>query len=169
MCSWRTWHLGWREAHPAHHGRPRYLHPPSPEAIRLPGGLRAGREGLRQARVRGGPALLGNRAEGGYGRRMIGDPEMYRASTSVEERSNLTLRTTVRRFTRLTNAFSRKAGNHARAASIGFMSYNFSTPHGTPTERAKGQRTTPAMAAGLEDRPWTMPDVTGRMDEAGLC
>ena len=100
---------------------------------------------------------------------MIGDPEMYRASTSVEGRSNLMLRTTVRRFTRLTNAFSRKAGNHARAVSIGFMSYNFSTPHGTPTERAKGQRTTPAMAAGLEDRPWTMPDVTGRMDEAGLC
>ena len=99
---------------------------------------------------------------------MSGDPEMYRASTSIAERSNLTLRTTVRRFIRLTNAFSKKAGNHARAVSIGFMSYNFSTPHGTLTERAKGQRTTPAMAVGLEDRPWTMLHVTRRMDETGL-
>ena len=137
MCSWRTWHLGWREAHPAHHGRPRYLHPRSPEGIRLPGGPRAGREGFRQARVRGGPALLGNRAEGGYGRRMIGDPEMYRASTAIAERSNLTLRTTVRRFTRLTNAFSRKAGNHARGVSTVFMSYNFSTRTG---RRRRGRR-----------------------------
>ena len=72
----------------------------------------------------------------------------------------------VRRFTRLTNAFSKKAENHAHAVSLGFLSYNFCMPHMTLTERNHGQRTTPAMEAGLEDQPWTMLDVAERMDPA---
>ncbi len=103
-----------------------------------------------------------------YKHRMIGDPDMNRVSTSIVERSNLTLRTTVRRFTRLTNAFSKKAENHVHGVNIGFMAYNFCAPHRTLTER-HGQKTTPAMAAGLEDRVWTMLlDVAERMDDAGL-
>ena len=101
-----------------------------------------------------------------YERGMTGDPDMHPASTSIVERSNLTLRTTVRRFIRLTNAFRKKAENHAHAVSIEFMSYNFCTLHGTLTTRAKGLPTTPAMAAGLDDRV-SMPDVAERMDEIG--
>lgn len=102
-----------------------------------------------------------------YERGMTGDPDVHPASTSIVERSNLTLRTTVRRFIRLTNAFSKKAENHAHAVSIEFMSYNFCTPHGTLTKRAKEQPTTPAMAAGRDDRVWSMLDVAERMDEIG--
>ena len=89
---------------------------------------------------------------------------MSRVSTSIVERSNLTLRMRVRRFTRLANAFSKKAENHAHAVSLGFMAYNFCTPHTILTQKAKGKKTTPAMAAGLEDHPWTMLDVAERMD-----
>jgi len=80
------------------------------------------------------------------------------------ERTNLTLRTTTRRFTRLTNAYSRKAENHAHAVSLAFMSYNFCTPHATLTKAHGGIKYTPAMAAGITDRVWTIEDVVARMD-----
>ncbi len=69
-----------------------------------------------------------------------------------------------RRFTRLTNAFSRKAENHAHAVSLTFMAYNFCTPHGTLTKERGGLKTTPAMAAGITNRPWQIEDVLALMD-----
>lgn len=96
--------------------------------------------------------------------RVIGRPDMDAVSTSMVERTNLMLRTTTRRFTRLTSAYSRKAENHAHAVSLAFMSYNFCTPHGTLTKANGGIKTTPAMAAGVTDRPWKVSDVVARMD-----
>lgn len=96
--------------------------------------------------------------------RKIGRPDPDLASTSLVERSNLTLRTTTRRFTRLTTAYSRKAENQAHAVSLAFMAYNFCTPHGTLTKARGGLKTTPAMAAGVADRVWKVEDVVSRMD-----
>ena len=78
--------------------------------------------------------------------------------TSYVERSNLTVRMQSRRFTRLTNAFSRKLENHAAAVSLHFMWYNFGRPHATLTKKAKGIHTTPTMAAGVSDHVWTAED-----------
>jgi hypothetical protein len=80
------------------------------------------------------------------------------------ERANLHMRMSIRRFTRLTNAFSRKVENHAHAVSLAFMAYNFCTPHGTLTKERGGLKTTPAMAAGVTDRPWKVEDILARMD-----
>ncbi len=96
--------------------------------------------------------------------RKIGSPDPGNVSTSIVERSNLHLRMSVRRFTRLTNAFSRKIENHAHAVSLAFMAYNFIKPHGTLTKAAGGIKTTPAMAAGVATRPWTVEDVLARMN-----
>ena len=97
-------------------------------------------------------------------KRCIGSPDPDVVSTSIVERSNLTLRMTTRRFTRLTNAFSKKVENHAHAVSLAFMAYNFCTPHGTLTKARGGLKTTPAMAAGVTDRPWQAADILARMD-----
>src|SRR6185436_3150639 len=80
--------------------------------------------------------------------RKIGRPDPDLVSTSFVERSNLTLRMQNRRFTRLTNAFSKKAENHAHAVSLFFLYYNYCRSHQTLTQQA-GTKTTPAMAAGL--------------------
>ncbi len=96
--------------------------------------------------------------------RIIGSPNPDLVSTSMVERNNLTLRTTTRRFTRLTSGYSRKAENHAHAVSLAFMAYNFCTPHGTLTKARGGIKTTPAMAAGVTDRVWKIEDVLARMD-----
>ena len=97
-------------------------------------------------------------------KRCIGSPNPDLVSTSMVERSNLTLRMTTRRFTRLTNAFSKKVENHAHAVSLAFMAYNFCTPHGTLTKGRGGLKTTPAMAAGLTRCPWKIEDVLALMD-----
>lgn len=96
--------------------------------------------------------------------RRIGRPDPDLVSTSYIERSNLTLRMQQRRFTRLTNAFSKKAENHAHAVSLFFLYYNYCRPHQTLTKAANGVKTTPAMAAGLTDRVWTVKDLVGLMD-----
>ena len=95
---------------------------------------------------------------------VMGKPDEALVSTSYVERSNLTLRMQQRRFTRLTNAFSKKAENHAHAVSLYFMHYNFCRKHQTLTKAAKGVHTTPAMAAGVTDRVWTVEDVLALMD-----
>lgn len=95
---------------------------------------------------------------------VMGSPNYQLVSTSYIERSNLTLRTQNRRFTRLTNAFSRKVENHGHAVSLFFFAYNFCKAHGTLTKAANGVKTTPAMAAGLTNRVWTMEDLLGLMD-----
>jgi hypothetical protein len=65
--------------------------------------------------------------------------------------------------TRLTNAFSQKAGNHAHAVSLFFLYYNYCRSHQALT-KAVGVKTTPAMAAGLTDRVWTVDDIVTMMD-----
>jgi hypothetical protein len=94
----------------------------------------------------------------------MGKPVKELVSTSYVERSNLTLRMQQRRFTRLTNAFSRKVENHAHAVALYFMYYNFCRPHGTLTKAASGVHTTPAMAAGLMDHVWKIEELVGLLD-----
>ena len=96
---------------------------------------------------------------------IFGQPDAKHISTSFVERSNLHLRMNVRRFTRLTNAFSRKVENHAHAVALHFMVYNFCRAHGTLTRQAKGIHTTPAMAAGVTDRVWTIEDLVALLDD----
>ncbi len=87
-------------------------------------------------------------------------------STSYFKWSNLTLRMQSRRFTRLTNAFSKKAENHAHAVSLFLLHYNCCRPHQTLTKAARGVKTTPATASGLTDRLWTVKDILALMDPA---
>jgi IS1 family transposase len=99
---------------------------------------------------------------------IMGKPDPAHVSTSYMERANLTLRMNARRFTRLTNAFSKKVENHAHAVALHFMAYNFCRPHGTLTKAKKGVHTTPAMAAGVTDHVWTIEEVLGLMDPKKL-
>ncbi len=94
---------------------------------------------------------------------VFGNPDMDLVSTSYVERANLSIRMGNRRFTRLTNGFSKKAENHAHAFSLFAMHYNYCRPHQTLTKNANGVKTTPAMASGLTDRVWTIQDVLDRM------
>jgi IS1 family transposase len=81
-----------------------------------------------------------------------GDPDPEHVSTSYVEHSNLTMRMSMRRFTRLTNAFSKKLDNHGHAVAVYFMYYNFCRVHQT-------LRVTPAMEAGLTDRVWEIDEL----------
>src|SRR5207245_2195266 len=76
---------------------------------------------------------------------VMGNPVKELVSTSYVERANLSLRMHSRRFTRLTNAFSRKVENHAHMVALHFMVANFCRVHGTLTKKANGVHTTPAM------------------------
>ena len=87
-----------------------------------------------------------------------GAPDLSKACTSHIERQNLQIRMQTRRMTRLTNAFSKKWENHAYALALHFATFNFVTPHGTLSKEA-GRKTTPAMAAGLADHPWTLEEL----------
>lgn len=90
---------------------------------------------------------------------VMGNPDDDHISTSYVERSNLHMRMQSRRFTRLTNAFSKKLENHAAAVSLHFLWYNFGHVHATLTKANGGIHTTPAMAARISDRVWTPEDV----------
>jgi IS1 family transposase len=81
-----------------------------------------------------------------------GMPDPDHITTAHVERNNLTMRMQMRRFTRLTNAFSKKARNHQRALALHFMYYNFVRKH-------SAVKTTPAIAAGITDRVWTLHDL----------
>jgi IS1 family transposase len=94
----------------------------------------------------------------------MGKPDVDLISTSYVERSNLTMRMQMRRFTRLTNGFSKKAENHAHAVSLHFMFYNYCRPHQTLTKKAKGVKTTPAMASGLTNHIWTVEEILELMN-----
>lgn len=91
--------------------------------------------------------------------RVTGNPNVADVSTSYVERSNLTMRTHMRRFTRLTNAFSKKVENHAHAVALHIMYYNFVRIH-------KTLRVTPAMAAGVTDRLWEIADIAKLVEDA---
>lgn len=94
-----------------------------------------------------------------------GTPDKDRICTSHVERSNLTIRMQNRRMTRLTNAFSKKWANHRAMLALSFAYYNFCRPHQTLTEAA-GCKTTPAMAAGLEQEPWTLLQLVERSTQS---
>ena len=96
-------------------------------------------------------------------RRVEGSPDPAHVSTSYVERSNLTMRMGMRRFTRLTNAFSKKIENHLHMLSLFFVHYNFCRVH-------KSLRMSPAMAAGvsaeLRDMEWIVGLIDARAPEA---
>lgn len=94
---------------------------------------------------------------------VMGDPDMDKVSTSYVEQANLSMRMGMRRFTRLTNGFSKKAENHAHAVSLFFMFYNYCRPHQTLTKAAEGVKTTPAMAAKIADHVWTVEEILEKM------
>ena len=81
-----------------------------------------------------------------------GDPDPKHVSTSFVERQNLSMRMSIRRFTRLTNAFSKKIENHAAAVALWFMYYNFCRVHQT-------LRVTPAMESGIADHVWSIEEM----------
>lgn len=87
-----------------------------------------------------------------------GDPDMAHVSTSYVERQNLTMRMSMRRFTRLTNAFSKKVENHMHAVALHFMHYNFGRIH-------KTLRVTPAMEAGIADHVWSLEEIAALIPE----
>jgi IS1 family transposase len=89
--------------------------------------------------------------------RIEGNPDIAAVSTSHVERQNLTMRMHMRRFTRLTNAFSKKVENHAYAVALHFTYYNFCRIH-------QSLRTSPAMAAGLTDRLWDIEDIVALIE-----
>ncbi|CAN5337372.1 IS1 family transposase [soil metagenome] len=89
--------------------------------------------------------------------RVTGSPDEKHVSTSYVERQNLTMRMSMRRFTRLTNGFSKKLDNHIHALALYFVFYNFCRIH-------KTLRVSPAMAAGVTDRLWSLEDVIARID-----
>lgn len=86
---------------------------------------------------------------------LVGTPDRRHISTSLIERQNLTMRMSIRRFTRLTNAFSKKIENHRAAVALHFAHYNFVRVHRTI-------RSTPAMAAGVVDRLWSIEEMVDR-------
>ncbi len=87
-----------------------------------------------------------------------GNPDLCCVSTSFVERQNLTMRMSMRRFTRLTNAFSKKLDNHVAAISLHMMNYNFCRIH-------KTIKVAPAMAANVSDKLWSLEDVVQMSDQ----
>jgi hypothetical protein len=89
--------------------------------------------------------------------KVAGDPDGQHISTSYVERQNLTMRMSMRRFTRLTNGFSKKLENLGHAVALHFMYYNFGRIHQT-------LRITPAMAAGVSDHVWELEEIAALAD-----
>jgi IS1 family transposase len=87
-----------------------------------------------------------------------GNPKMEHVSTSFAERQNLTMRMKMRRFTRLTNAFSKKIDNHRWSIALHYMHYNFCRVHQT-------LRVTPAMEAGITDHVWSLGEVVDLLNQ----
>ena len=92
--------------------------------------------------------------------KIVGEPDMKHVSTSYSERQNLTMRMSMRRFTRLTNGFSKKVENLAYAVALHFMYYNFGRIHQT-------LRVTPAMEAGITDHIWSLEEIAALPDSYG--
>ena len=99
------------------------------------------------------------KCNGSIKRVIRGRPDPAHISTSYVERQNWTLRTTMRRYTRLSNGFSRKVENHMAAVALNYFAYNFIRIH-------RSLRTTPAMAAGVTTRLWEVSDLVALLEEA---
>ncbi len=93
--------------------------------------------------------------------KITGNPNKADISTSYVERQNLTMRMSMRRFTRLTNAFSKKLENHTHALALYFMFYNFARIH-------KTLKVSPAMSAGITDKLWSMTDIAKLVEDMQL-
>ena len=110
-----------------------------------------------------GPASAGRYSPaictGAIKERVMGSPDKKHVSTSYVERQNLTMRMHMRRFTRLTNAFSKSVENHEYAVALHFVYYNFVRQH-------KTLRCSPAMAAGISNRLWEISDIVALMEKA---
>jgi len=91
-------------------------------------------------------------------RRIQGNPDMSKVSTSYIERQNLTMRMNMRRFTRMTNGFSKKIDNLKYSLALHYMYYNFARPH---KSLANPYPRTPAMATGISDHIWTIEEIVG--------
>ncbi|OFW06505.1 MAG: transposase [Acidobacteria bacterium RIFCSPLOWO2_02_FULL_67_36] len=89
---------------------------------------------------------------------IVGAPDPKHVSTSYVERQNLTMRMNMRRFTRLTNAFSKKVENHAHSVALFYMHYNFCRVHQT-------LRVTPAMEAGIAEHVWSIDEIVALMNQ----
>ena len=113
----------------------------------------AGEGNLKEAKRRYSPATMTSCEK----LKVFGNPDFEHVSTSHVERANLSMRMGMRRFTRLTNAFSKKLENHMHAVSFYFMVYNFVKIH-------KTIKTTPAMEAGVTTYLWEMKDIVMMMD-----
>ena len=112
-----------------------------------------GDESGREAEARYSPAkCLGTRTVC-----ITGNPDPASISTSYAERMNLTMRMSLRRFTRLTNAFSKKVDNLKAALALHFMHYNYARIHQT-------LRVTPAMEAGIADHVWSLDEIVGLLE-----
>lgn len=94
----------------------------------------------------------------------MGNPDPKHISTSYVERSNLTTRMHNRRFTRLTNGFSKKIENHKHALALHFFYVNYCRPHMTLTKTNGGVHTTPAMASGVADHVWSLDELAALID-----
>lgn len=94
---------------------------------------------------------------------IAGSPTKAHISTSYVERQNLTMRMSMRRFTRLTNGFSKKLENHMYAIALYFMHYNFARPH---KSLANPYPRTPAMATGLTDYIWTIEELLSLLERS---
>jgi hypothetical protein len=106
-----------------------------------------------QSETRYSPAIC----TGAEKRPKIGNPDNKHISTSYVERNNLTMRMHMRRFTRLTNAFSKKVENHAAAIALHTMYYNFVRIHQT-------LKVTQVMPAGLTDKLWEVSDIVAMLE-----
>jgi IS1 family transposase len=99
---------------------------------------------------------------------IVGDPDKKHVSTSFVERQNLTMRMSMRRFTRLTNGHSKKVENHAAAIAIHFAYYNFCRVHMSLGKGEDGKGRTPAMAAGVESRKLDIADLIALLPDSEL-
>jgi hypothetical protein len=112
--------------------------------------------GLRVGRIRVSPVRLTRyspaKCVSCESKVVTGSPDVKYISTSFVERHNWSVRTSMRRYTRLSNGFSRKVENHAAAVALNYFAYNFIQIHRT-------LRTSPAMAAGVTDHLWSVADL----------
>jgi IS1 family transposase len=121
--------------------------------VKLYGGSGEGEAGTAQRKYSPGECVGARKST------VAGSPDPEHVSTSFAERQNLTMRMAMRRFTRLTNGFSKKLSNHEASVALHFMNYNFCRIHQT-------LRVTPAMAAKVTDRLWEVEDVVALLDAA---
>ncbi len=148
-----------REPRPAHDGRPQDVPIGGRGCLRRRDRLRPARQGLRQPAERTGDAVQPARSASAPRRTPSPDARTRSTFTSYVERANLTIRMSLRRFTRLTNAFSKKVENHTAALGLFHAHYNLCRIHQT-------LRVTPAMAAGVTTRVWEIEDLVALLPAA---